>query len=217
MLNTNRHYNMKNLFAILLLILVFVSCKKEELNFIIKGQVSDVTFSGALQGADVQLYYFPIGSATGVYEGNTTTDAYGNYEFELDRDKYEKIQLVIEKNNYFEIIDNISFSNLSREEDNVFNYSLEAMAWTKFIIYNQQPSSAQDEFKLFKNSGKTDCEECCDNGYSFYYGAVDTAIYCANGGNKYMSFFYWVNGNEENGNDSVYNTPFDTTTYTFYY
>lgn len=208
---------MKNLFAILFLCLILLSCKKEELNFIIKGKVSDITFSGSMQGAAVKLYSFPLGSTLGVFENSVTTDAQGNYQFELDRDKYEKIQLVVEKNNYFEIIDNISFSSLTSDGDNLFNYSMEAKSWTKFIISNQQPALAQDEFKLFKNSGKTDCAECCSNGYSYYYGNVDTVVYCANGGNQYMSFFYWVNGTEDNGSDSVYNTPFDTTTYEFYY
>jgi hypothetical protein len=208
---------MKNVLAILLLSLLFLSCKKDELNFIIKGQVSDVTFSGSLQGANVKLYSFPLGSTLGVFENSSTTDAQGNYQFELVRDKYEKIQLVLEKDNYFQIINNVSFSNLSSEDDNTFNFSMEAKSWTKFIIYNQQPTSLQDEFKLFKNSGKTDCDECCDNGYSYFYGAVDTVIYCANGGNRSMTFFYWVNGNQDNGNDSIYNTPFDTTTYEFYY
>jgi hypothetical protein len=194
-----------------------MSCNKDELSFIIKGQVYDNTLSGTLQGANVKLYSFPVGSAIGVYEGSATTDNQGKYNFEIERDKYEKIQLVIQKSNYFEIIEDISFSNLTSDGDNVFNYSMEAMAWTKFIITNNQPAAAQDEFKLFKNSGKTGCNECCDNGYTFYYGAVDTVVYCANSGNNYMSFFYWVNGNEQNGNDSVYNTPFDTTSYTFYY
>lgn len=208
---------MKNLFAFLLLSLVFISCKKEELSFNVKGHVSDITLSGSLQGANVTLYSFPLGSAIGIYENSITTDAQGNYQFELERDKYEKIQLVVEKNNYFDIIQDISFSNLSSEDDNIINFSMEAKSWTKFVIFNQQSTSVQDEFKLFKNSGKTDCEECCNNGYTYYYGAVDTVVYCANGGNRYMSFFYWVNGNEQNGNDSVYNIPFDTTTYEFYY
>lgn len=208
---------MKNLLVITLIALLFSSCKKDELSFTIKGTVSDATLSGALSGATVKLYSFPLGSTLGVYESSVSTDSQGNYNFELVHDKYEKIQIVVEKANYFEIIDDVSFSNLSTTDDNVFNYGMEAKAWTKFIIKNQQPTSAQDEFKLFKNSGKTDCAECCDNGYTFYYGAVDTAVYCANGGNRYMAFFYWVNGNEDNGNDSVYNTPFDTTTYSFYY
>ncbi|PHR46688.1 MAG: hypothetical protein COA32_09395 [Fluviicola sp.] len=208
---------MKNLLPILLLIIFISSCKKDELSFTIKGQVSDLTLSGNLSGATVKLYSFPLGSTLGVFENSVSTDAQGNYSFELEHDKYEKIQLVLEKGDYFEIIDDISFSNLSTTDDNVLNYGMEAKAWTKFIIKNQQPTSAQDEFKLFKNSGKIDCAECCNNGYTYYYGAVDTVVYCANGGNRYMSFFYWVNGNEDNGNDSVYNTPFDTTSYEFYY
>jgi hypothetical protein len=203
--------------VIITLSILILSCKKDELSFIIKGKVTDATFSGPSQGVSVKLYSYPLGSTMGVYENSVSTDAQGNYQFELERDKYEKIQLVLEKNSYFEIIQDVSFSNLSSDDDNVINFSMEAMSWTRFVIYNQQPSSSQDEFKLFKNSGKTDCAECCDNGYSYFYGAIDTVVYCANNGNEYMSFFYWVNGNEINGTDSVYNTPFDTTSYEFYY
>lgn len=207
----------RNLLVIFIFSIVFFSCQKDELDFVIKGTVTDASFSGPAQGVNVKLYSFALGSALGEYEGSATTDAQGNYNFVLERDKYEKVQLVLEKTNYFEIINDISFSNLSSEDDNVINFSMEAMSWTRFVIHNQQPAVAQDEFKLFKNSGKTDCPECCSNGYSYYYGAVDTVIYCANNANQYMSFFYWVNGNEQNGNDSVYNTPFDTTTYEFFY
>lgn len=207
----------RNFYVILFLSTLIFSCQKEELDFVIKGTVSDASFSGPSQGVNVKLYSFPLGSTLGVYESSATTDAQGNYNFQLERDKYEKIQLVLEKNNYFEIIHDVSFSNLNSEDDNVINFSMEAMSWTRFVIQNQQPTSAQDEFKLFKNSGKTGCTECCNNGYSYYYGAVDTVVYCANTPNQYMSFFYWVNGNEMNGNDSVYNTPFDTTTYEFIY
>lgn len=208
---------MKTLIFLTTLFILLYSCKKDELKFTIKGQISDITLSGALAEANIKLYTFPLGSALGVFEQSSTSDAQGNYSIEFDRDKYEKIQIVIEKDKYFEIIDDVPFSDLNSEEDNIFNYSLEAKSWTKFIIRNQQPYSEQDEFKLFKNSGKTDCADCCQNGYYFYYGDTDTVVYCANGGDRYMSFFYWVNGTEQNGNDSVYNTPFDTTTYEFYY
>lgn len=209
--------HLKNLLVIITLSLFFLSCNKEELDFVIKGTINDASFSGPAQGVNIKLYSFPLGSTLGVYESGVTTDAQGNYQFELERDKYEKIQLVLEKNNYFKIIRDISFSNLNSEDDNIINFSMDAKSWTRFVIYNQAPSTIQDEFKLFKNSGKTDCDECCSNGYSYYYGAIDTVIYCPNNANQYMSFFYWVNGNEMNGNDSVYNTPFDTTTYEFIY
>lgn len=208
---------MKKIITVLVIGILLFSCKKDGLKFTINGKVSDTSLSGVLQGAEVKLYSFALGSSAGVYEGNYTTDSQGKFSFELEREKYEKIQIIVNKSQYFEVIDDIPFSDLDTEEENTFNYSLEAKSWTRFVIRNQQPASEQDEFKLFKNSGKTDCEDCCDNGYSYYYGDIDTTIYCANGGNRYMSFFYWVNGNEDNGNDSVYNTPFDTVTYEFNY
>ncbi len=182
----------------------------------IEGNVNDDTFNSSLSGASVSIYTFPLGGTLGTKETTLTTDASGGFSYDLEREKYEKIEIVVEKENYFTYTDVIPFSNLSTEETNEFSYDLTAKAWTRFVIYNQQPLQS-DEFKILKDGGKEDCPECCSNGYTFYYGAVDTVVYCPNDGNRYMKFYYWVNGNESNGVDSVYNTPFDTTTYEFTY
>ncbi len=208
---------MKNIFIILLAIPLFLSsCKKEELSFTLKGTVNDETLNSSISSAKVSIYTFPLGSTLGTKVTTLTTDSQGNFEYELVREKYEKIEIKVEKENYFTNIDVIPFSNLSTENENTFSYSLNAKSWTRFVIYNQQPLQS-DELKIFKDSGKEDCDECCANGYSYYYGAADTSVYCPNNGNEYMKFYYWVNGNESNGLDSVYNTPFDTVTYEFYY
>lgn len=204
------------LLFLLLLPVILSSCKKEELSFMIEGTVNDGTFNTTLSGAKVTIYTFPLGGTIGSKVKTLTTDSQGNFSYDLEREKYEKIEIVVEKNNYFNHTDAIPFSDLSTENTNSYTYSLNAKAWTKFVIYNQQPSQS-DEFKILKDSGKEGCAECCSNGYYYYYGAVDTTTYCPNDGNNYMKFYFWVNGNETNGVDSVYNTPFDTTTYEFYY
>jgi hypothetical protein len=204
------------LFLLSSLFLILSSCKKEELSFLLEGTVTDGTFNTPLANTEVTIYTFELGGAQGNVVTTLTTDSQGSFSYELPRDKYEKIEIFIGKENYFSYLDVIPFSDLSTEETNTFNYVVNAKAWTRFIIKNQQPLQS-DEFKILKDSGKEDCADCCPNGYTYYYGAADTVVVCPNDANNYMKFYYWVNGNESNGVDSVYNTPFDTTTYDFYY
>lgn len=182
----------------------------------LEGNVQDLTLNAPLTNAEVSIYTFALGGTIGTKAAILTTDSQGNFEYELDRDKYEKIEITVEKENYFPFTDVVPFSNLSTENVNTYNYSMNAKSWTRFVITNQQPLQS-DELKILKDSGKEGCEECCANGYYYYYGAADTTVYCPNNGNEYMKFYYWVNGNESNGVDSVYNTPFDTVTYEFNY
>lgn len=182
----------------------------------LEGNVQDETLNSPLSNAEVSVYTFSLGGTIGTKVATIITDSQGNFDYELVRDKYEKIEIVVEKENYFSYTDVIPFSNLSTENVNNYSYDLSAMSWTRFVIYNQQPIQS-DELKIFKDGGKEDCDECCANGYYYYYGSVDTTVYCPNDGNTYMKFYYWVNGNESNGLDSVYNTAFDTVTYEFIY
>lgn len=208
---------MKKLFGIVLLLaIVLNACKRDELSFILEGTVNDATNNTTLSGATVEIYTFLLGGSLGTKVKTLTTDSQGSFAYDLEREKYEKIEIHVRKNNYFEVIDEIPFSNLTTDGSNTFTYNLSAKSWTKFVIFNQQPV-ASDELKILKDSGKEACEDCCANGYYYYYGEVDTVVYCPNDGNRYMKFYYWVNGNESNGVDSVYNEPFDTTTYEFYY
>lgn len=208
---------MKKLLSIVfLLALVLSACKRDELSFMLEGTVNDATNNTTLSGATVEVFTFPLGGTIGTKVKTLTTDGQGKFAYDLEREKYEKIEIHVRKNNYFEVIDEIPFSNLTTDGTNTYEYNLSAMSWTRFVIFNQQPV-ASDELKILKDSGKENCEECCANGYYYYYGEVDTVVYCPNDGNRYMKFYYWVNGNQSNGVDSVYNEPFDTTTYEFYY
>ena len=53
---------MKIIIVLLLLPLVF-SCKKGTGNFIIKGKITDETFSTGLDGAIIKLYKVPVASS----------------------------------------------------------------------------------------------------------------------------------------------------------
>ena len=207
---------MRILFILFFGTLGVFSCNKKDLKFTINGVVSDVTFNAVADGVQIRLYVTPLGEAKKL-AASTSTGSDGSFEFVIDRDRIEQVELEYRKENYFDESVIINFSDLQVNEDNDASLSITAKSWVRFNVRNQSPSSASDEFKLFKYTGKEGCSECCPIGYSFYYGAVDTAVICANNANSYTSFYYWVINTQINGQDSVYTTPFDTVEYNFVY
>ena len=207
---------MRIFFIVLLATLSIFSCKKKDLKFTINGVVSDVTFNSPASGVQVKLYVTPLGESKKLIT-SATTGSDGLFEFVIDRERIEKVELEYRKLNYFDESVIINFSNLQVNEDNDASKSIIAKSWVRFNIQNQPPTSASDEFKLFKYRGKEGCSECCPIGNTFYYGAIDTSVICANNANSYTSFYYWVTDTQINGQDSVYTTPFDTIEYNFVY
>lgn len=193
-----------------------LSCKKKELYFQIEGKIYDQTFNSDASNVTVRLFVVPAGSSRKLIE-TTMSNEHGLYSFVTDYERIERIELEFEKENYFLENSVVNFSDLSTTEINYVDKNLLAKSWVEFRFINNAPASASDELKIFKYRGKTDCAECCPNTYSYYYGSIDTLIYCANGSNDYLSFYYWINGSQNFGRDSVYTTPFDTLQYEINY
>lgn len=149
---------------------------------------------------------------------STKTNSSGEFEITLERSKIEHVEIVIEKENFFTETRIIYFDNLLSAEDNIVNFDINAKSWTRFDISNINSPDSEDVFRFLKTGGKSDCEECCDNGKNIYlYGDFDTTFYCINNGGSYMRFYHWFNDNEIHGLDSIHNTPFDTVSYTLSY
>lgn len=205
------------IFTLLLLGLTFSSCKKKNLEFKLKGNITALNTGSDLQGVSVKVYSYGVGTNVEKLEGTAQTDASGNYELNIQRSKIEKVEVRLYKANYFSKNTTYQFDELSTENDNIKNYSLSPQSYTRFILKNNFSNDAEDELKILKVSGKTECDECCPNGTTFYYGIVDTVVVCANDGDTYMKFYWWVNGSQQHGVDSVYSVPFQTTDYTISY
>lgn len=203
--------------TLLLLGLTLSACKKKDLEFKLKGNVLALNNGIPLQGVEVKVYIYSAGKGIEDLKGTTQTDANGNYELDIERSKFEKLVIKLSKTNYFSEAKQYSFDDLSTAKDNNANHTLSPKSYTRFILKNQIPSSNTDELKIFKVSGKTDCQECCPDGTKFYYGIIDTVVLCANDGDTYMKFYWWVNGSEQYGVDSVYNIPFETIDYQILY
>ncbi len=200
---------MKNsvLFLGALLMVLSFSCKKKNLKYTIKGTITDSSFNAPLSGAKVTISVTTTSNGTPVQKATVTTDASGNYSYELERDKIQNVVISVDKDNYFSDGTTTTLDNLSLDDDNTFNYSVYAKSWVRLHFL----SDGTKTIKYYKQSGKNGCEECCTMGEVQLNNVTDQSVYCINDGNTLYKIFYDVQGTSNNGTLSVNTVPFDTT------
>ena len=204
--------------TLFIILLSVISCKKVDLSFNFQGTVYSSNNGLGLSNVQVRIYGNDPGNSLLNLVGTTSTNESGYYDTSIDRYKYEKITIIVSKDNHFSLEEIYSLDDLTTGDPNEIDYTLSPKSWTKFILKNTGTTDSGDVLKIQKVSGKTDCDDCCANETKFYYGDIDTIVYCPNDGDSFMKFYWWAEGsNFANGLDSVYNTPFDTTSYTFEY
>jgi hypothetical protein len=193
-------------FGALLLVFNF-SCKKKNLKYVLKGTVTDSSFNAPLSGAKVIIYVTTTANNTPVQKVELTTDASGNYSYELEREKLQNVIISVEKDNYFSEGSTTTLDNLSLDDDNTFNYSVYAKSWVRLHFL----SDGTKTIKYYKQAGKSGCAECCASGEVQLNNVTDQSVYCINNGNTQYQIFYDVQGTSNNGTLSVNTVPFDTT------
>ena len=199
-----------SLYLIFFLPLIF-SCKKKEFSFTLKGTVKDETFATFLAGASVSLEeVLSSGSSNSEFIHKTTVSSDGTYELTFPRNKATKYILKIEKENYFEIYQEIPFSDFSTEEALVRDYQTNAKAWVKLRFINSLPSSPTDEFRYTKQQGKSGCTECCPTSEQKIIGTQEYSVICPNNGNTIYSYYYFATNPAANGLEEINTPAFDT-------
>ncbi len=193
---------------------MFYACKKNDIDFTLKGTITDATFSGGLTGATVTLTQVPIGGSTPKVIGSATLGNDGNYSFTFPREKVEKYVITVEKNNYFSINQDISFSDFSTEDALERSYSTTAKSWVKLVFTNVAPATIGDGLTFNKQEGKVGCSECCPQETHTLIGIVDTTFICVNDANTTYSYFFNVVNTAIQGIESITTVPFDTVTIT---
>ncbi len=190
------------------------SCKKDNIDFTLKGTISNSTFGGGLDGATVTLTQIPIGGSTPKIVGSSTLGSDGTYSFTFPREKVEKYILTVDKTNYFSINQDISFSDFSTESALERSYSTTAKSWVKLVFTNVAPATIGDGLTFNKQEGKVGCSECCPQETHTLVGIVDTIFYCVNDANTTYSYFYNIVNTTNQGIESITTIPFDTVTIT---
>ena len=189
---------------------ILFCCKKGTGVFIIKGKITDETFSTGLDGAIIKLYKVPVASSSRILVESFTLQEDGNYSFTFPREKIEKYILVVEKNLYFKLEKEIYYSDLTVNEPLICNYGTKAKAWVELRFVNPvlEPS---DHFRFIKQDGLVGCEECCSNAEENIYVNPYFSRICINNANELYSILYWDIGGLEQGYKEVLTVPFDTT------
>ncbi len=195
---------------ICLLLSSIFGCKKGPADFTLTGTITDSSFSAPLSDAVVKLYGTEAGGLSLDLIAQTTLESDGSYSFTFERGKIETYHLSVVKFNYFELYEDIPFSSLTIEEDNIRNYSTTAKSWVKLRFINTSPL-VDDVLEYIKQEGKSACVECCPDGTTYLNGAVDTSIYCMNDGNTEYRYYYFVHNSSIQGPKSAITTAFDTT------
>jgi hypothetical protein len=200
---------MKYIITLFIGILFFTSCKKKDVNFVIKGTVTDNSFNTPLTNVTAYLYKIPAGTSQQELVTSTAPSSSGEYSFSVLRDKTTSFIVRIEKTNYFPIEGTINFSDLTTDHDNVYNFSTTAKSWVN-LHFNNSNGIPTDELTFTKQLGKVGCAECCTSGEVTLSGAIDTNIYCINDGNTVYSYLYFVTGTSNSGIRQITTVPFDT-------
>ena len=205
---------MKHAFILIFLVIIFFSCEKGKANFVLKGTISDVTFSKKLDGATISLYQIIVGTSEEIFVASQTIGSDGNYSFTFPRDNMEKYILRITKENYFPLDQTIYFSSLSLNADNIRDYSTTAKAWVKLNFIND-PNFGGNQLEYTIQQGKENVDGSCQHGT--YTINTSTSYYCINDGNQLYSYLYFAFGPNDTGVKSVITTPFETTELTLTY
>lgn len=201
----------RKILYLLFLLPLFFSCKKKEFSFTLKGTVKDETFATFLAGASISLEeVLSSGSTSSEFIHKTTVASDGTYELTFPRNKAAKYIVKIEKENYFEIYQEIPFSDFSVEEPLVKDYQTTAKAWVKLRFINTTPSSPTDEFRYTKQEGKAGCTECCPTSEQSFMGTQEQIVICPNNGNTVYSYYYFATNPADNGLEQIITPAFDT-------
>jgi len=192
-----------------LLLFSFIGCRKGVADFTLTGTITDNSFSVPLSGATVKLYATEAGGLSVELIATSTLGSDGIYSFTFERGKTETYHVSVSKTGYFELYEDIPFSDLTIEEDNVRDYATTTKSWVELRFINTSPLT-DDVLQYIKQEGKSDCADCCTDGDVYLEGAIDTSIYCINDGNSEYRYYYWVHNSTNQGPKSAITPPFDT-------
>lgn len=211
---------MRNIILFSFLVLFFVSCKKEPIQYTFEGNITESVGGNSLSGTTVTIYQIPFNSSvtSNNFElaGSAITDSEGNYAMTFDREKVTEFKLNLDKEGYYKQDIAINSSNISSEDVNILNYEMEPESWIRFQIKNEIPNNASDELNMLLPNYREGCEGCATADFYSFDGIVDTNVVFSSTGGQYFNFTY-IEVGAASMTDSVFMTPFDTLIYTISY
>jgi hypothetical protein len=212
-MNQKASHKLTRSVVVVLLIAFSISCKKETIQYVFEGAVTESVNNAALGGVDVtvsqRVYDGNVASSFFNAAGSSTTTADGAYHVNFDREKVVEFKIELSKDGYFDQEEIIVSGEVVPEDPNIYNYTMEPMAWIRFNLVNFGGLTS-DDFTMIRYNFREGCSGCTTNGYFHYYGQVDSTFTFTTTGGIYTRYSYLNPGASLYNNDSIYTTPFDT-------
>ena len=201
-------------------VLLLASCNKGPIMYQFEGQVTDALTGSPLSGVDFELdqKILQNGAVTAgfIFAGAAKTDGSGRYDLSIEREKVASFLMTYKKDNYFTIEIEETSANVTTDGSNVYDQELEPKSWIKFDMENFGPSES-DHLRLLTQDFREGCNGCAENKTYNYYGALDTNITYVTTAGSYVKFTFINMVTGYSLIDSLYATPFDSSTYVFNY
>lgn len=209
---------MKINLALLFLMIILVSCKKDPKTISISGTVTDPYQNIPVAGAKVTLQ--ANGVVEGVYNssyvtlGIATTNAAGQFEFIIEESAYDSFRFSFLKDGYYSLQEIVSAGSISPEEpyDGAFDFSSEATV--KVHIKNETPFDDNDKLIARFENNPISSFDCCSSTPVTYSGmSIDTTFYCKSVGGFDLKLFKSLLKNNviTYDTDTIHTIPCDTT------
>ncbi|MCG8576033.1 MAG: hypothetical protein MI810_14180 [Flavobacteriales bacterium] len=207
-------------FPLLLISFFTFSCKKGEITYDFEGKVTETAAGGNVSGADIEIHQVvfsqSVSNTNFQKAGETTTDANGFYNISIAREKVTDFKIDITKDGYFDQQLEFTSKEVSTEESNVFNVSMDAEAWVRLDVKNVGPMPG-DELTMVLSEFREGCVGCATNGHHSLVEDIDTTFLFKTTAGRYAYFSFkdevWNNLTK----DSLFTIASDTVFYEFNY
>lgn len=215
---------MKKILSIFFGIVILISCKKKEEQYIISGTVTNPELNIAVNQMQITLWGTQINNGTvqnqQIKLGSSTTDASGHFEFKFDKAVYSSIKLVLYKYNYFETEQSINPNNLNPGKSYYINIQAHGLAWLKTIVKNIGSQFTEDVLQYKLSLPYQNCSSCCSTDQKYFNGiGIDTLWICPvyAGSKVSVQWIYSYNQNIQPHFDTLFINLNDTTTHQILY
>jgi hypothetical protein len=209
---------------LILLLVLFVNCKKKEEKFIISGTLKNPYTNTVISGVDVKLSGQKIQS--GILNANYNliqsgkTDASGNFSFTFDVAYYSGYRLEFSKENYISSITEINPNEVEKDTEHKETYNFYPQAFLRLNITNIFPTSPNDyiSYRIINDASGND--GCCSANYVSIEGPiVNESFLCKTYGGHTITIDWIVTEGPDLVNHSHQLTipPFDTVMFSIVY
>jgi hypothetical protein len=214
----------KSISLLILLLVMFVNCKKKEEKFIISGTLKNPYTNTAITGADVKLSGQKIQS--GILNANynliesAKTDGSGNFSFTFDVAYYSGYKLEFSKENFISSITEINPDVVQKDEEYKEIYDFFPQAFLRLNITNIFPTSPNDHISYRIINDASGNEGCCSGSFVTFEGPeVNESILCKTYGGHTITIDWIVTEgtNLVNHTHQITIPPFDTVMYSIVY